>query len=270
MKIMWKCQGDQCKESCCGRFSKQEKQYNKSSLSVEGINHKEIPVSNDDLKNIELVKYINGSPYIDLLEDGTCPYFKSGLCSIYKHRPLACRIYPFYIDQFSGLSIDKNCNGIGCGEMEQKDIDRIIEDIRENDRNYDLRVETINFGEHLMIDGYLADEKKLDSEEAIRDVFKNILELTGMTMLAPPYIVRAEDNQIKDPGGYTGYQLIKESHISVHTFPKRRFISIDVYTCRDGLDIDGVISVFKETFGIGEVEVNFVKRGTRYPKENIA
>jgi S-adenosylmethionine decarboxylase len=90
-----------------------------------------------------------------------------------------------------------------------------------------------------------------------------------MHALIEPVIIEAPDNQIKDPGGWSGYVVIAESHISIHTFPRRRFISADVYTCQNGLDQKLIVDYFKKKFLLEEVEVNFILRGTKYPEHNL-
>lgn len=52
------------------------------------------------------------------------------------------------------------------------------------------------------------------------DALNNLPALIGMTILTPPFVVHANSNEQeggKDPGGYSGFVMIKESHISVHT-----------------------------------------------------
>jgi S-adenosylmethionine decarboxylase len=39
-----------------------------------------------------------------------------------------------------------------------------------------------------------------------------------------------------EPYGYSLLFLLSESHISVHTFPERNYLSFDIYTCREYLD----------------------------------
>lgn len=128
---------------------------------------------------------------------------------------------------------------------------------------------TEHFGEHLMIDGYGGNEQLLDSRELVEGSLTELLGVLGMHALAPPVVFNAPDNHIKDPGGWSGFVVIAESHISIHTFPKRGFVSIDVYTCRNGLDVETIKRYFTEKFGLTELEVNFTKRGTRYPAHNI-
>ena len=90
-----------------------------------------------------------------------------------------------------------------------------------------------------------------------------------MSILGGPEVYRAEANNKKDPGGWTGMVVLQESHISIHTFPARGFLSADVYTCQNGLDVETIKVFFRSRFGISDEEVNFLRRGTRYPAHNL-
>jgi len=63
--------------------------------------------------------------------------------------------------------------------------------------------------------------------------------------------------------------MIAESHISFHTFPKRGFVTIDVYTCQNELDTDKLTREFTDFFKLQDVDEYIKKRGTKYPAENI-
>ncbi len=126
-----------------------------------------------------------------------------------------------------------------------------------------------HFGEHLMIDGYGGNDELLNSKELVLSCLSGLLDKMGMKKLAEPVVYYAQGNDIKDPGGWTGVVVIEESHISIHTFPKRGFVSIDVYTCRNGMDTEFITQFFRDAFLLKELEVNFLKRGTRYPAQNI-
>lgn len=130
-------------------------------------------------------------------------------------------------------------------------------------------MDTTNFGEHLTLDGYRGNFEKLNNRELVLECLANLPGLLGMNKLSEPEIYHAEDNGIKDPGGWTGMVIIAESHISIHTFPARGFLSADVYTCRNGMDCDFVTNYFKEKFELEEMETNFIRRGTKYPAQNI-
>ena len=126
-----------------------------------------------------------------------------------------------------------------------------------------------NFGEHLTIDGYLGDPQKLNDKKLVLHSLKELPLLIGMRPLSKPKIYRAKENGKKDPGGWSGFVIIAESHISVHTFPRRRFVSIDIYTCRNGLPRKFIIKYFRQLFSLKRIEKHFIKRGTKYPKFNI-
>ena len=126
-----------------------------------------------------------------------------------------------------------------------------------------------HFGEHLTIDGYGGDLALLDSREVVFECLDKLPELLGMHKMSEPQVYHSDGNDIKDPGGWTGVVVIAESHISVHTFAKRGFVSIDVYTCKEGMDNDFIIKYFTEKFALKDVETTFLIRGTRYPENDI-
>jgi S-adenosylmethionine decarboxylase len=126
-----------------------------------------------------------------------------------------------------------------------------------------------HFGEHVTIDGYGGDEALLNDGALVTSVLSELPALLGMHILTDPKVVSAPGNDHKDPGGWSGFVMITESHISVHTFPKRGFVSADIYTCRNGLDPAYVEQYFRETFKLMDIEINFIKRGMRYPEHNI-
>jgi S-adenosylmethionine decarboxylase len=127
----------------------------------------------------------------------------------------------------------------------------------------------MHFGEHVTIDGYGGDYDLLNNEEGVRSCFTDLVSALDMHPLYGPEVISAPDNNIKDPGGWSGFVIIAESHISIHTFPKRKFISADVYTCQNGLDVEFVTNFFKERFQLEEVEINYIKRGLKYPEHNL-
>jgi S-adenosylmethionine decarboxylase len=131
------------------------------------------------------------------------------------------------------------------------------------------KTETCNFGVHLMVDGYEGDPVKLSSRESVIKFLNELPDKLGMHKITKPVAKEFDGNDIKDPGGYSGFVMIAESHISIHTFPARKFVSIDVYTCKNEMDKDFVLSHLKETFGLGDMEINYVNRGTKYPLKNL-
>lgn len=127
----------------------------------------------------------------------------------------------------------------------------------------------MNFGVHLTIDGYQGNPAKLNDGEIVRQALNELPEKVGMHILAEAIVLEAPPANPKDGGGYSGFVIIAESHISCHTFPKRRFVSIDVYTCKSEMDNEAIIKYFTDIFELGDVETNFIKRGTRFPDHDL-
>ena len=47
------------------------------------------------------------------------------------------------------------------------------------------------------------------------------------------------------PQGNTLLYLLSESHLSIHTFPERKFLSFDIYTCREYYDNREYIEIYE-------------------------
>lgn len=124
------------------------------------------------------------------------------------------------------------------------------------------------FGPHLMLEAYNCPPEVLNDANIAYKILDELPEKIGMTKLIKPYVVFADGNGEKDPGGWSGFVIIQESHISLHTFIKRRFVTVDVYSCKD-FDVDFAVQYFKDVFKTNDVDFITETRGKRYPPENI-
>lgn len=120
------------------------------------------------------------------------------------------------------------------------------------------------FGMHWTLDGYAADKKALNSMDLVFTALNDLPDLLSMHKIITPYVIRFDGNDKKDPGGYSGFVMIAESHIAIHTFPNRGFVTIDVYTCQGSLDVKTCATYFSKIFGIKKLEENVIERGKRF------
>jgi len=125
------------------------------------------------------------------------------------------------------------------------------------------------FGVHLTIDGYMGNFELLNDMNLVFKVLDELPEKIGMHKIMPPYVICAPPFNEKDSGGISGFVMIAESHISAHTFSKKRFVSIDVYTCKNKLPIDFVVNYFKKAFKLKETEVHEIRRGQKFPEKDL-
>ena len=127
----------------------------------------------------------------------------------------------------------------------------------------------MHFGEHITIDGYGGNPDLLNDKKLVRSSLDDLSSLLKMYQLGTPRVHRAPDNHMKDPGGWSGFVVIAESHIAIHTFPRRKFLTADIYSCKEGIDADFFVDFLKRKFKLDEVETHLIKRGAKYPVRNI-
>ena len=125
-------------------------------------------------------------------------------------------------------------------------------------------------GTHLMLDCFGCEKKVLNSEDDIKKFLFELPGILGMKRLIEPYIIRYDGGETWDKGGITGFMLIAESHISIHTFPSDGFFTADVYSCKP-FDVQKAVDVFKKTFDAKSEKIKVVKRDIEVVREkNLA
>lgn len=120
------------------------------------------------------------------------------------------------------------------------------------------------FGQHLMMDGYGCDREKLMDIDGIYNFLSSYPEEINMTKIMPPYVFKYA-GLVPEDWGISGFVIIAESHISVHTFPDKSYLSVDIFSCKQ-FDGQAAINYISKLFDIQKVEVKFVDRGLEFPK----
>lgn len=121
------------------------------------------------------------------------------------------------------------------------------------------------FGTHLMLDGYNCDRQRLEDISLIYNFLSEYPAHIKMTKIMPPYVFRYEAKNPED-WGISGFVLIAESHISIHTFPDKNYLSLDIFSCKE-FDSDHAISYVNNLFGVQKSEVKLLDRGVEFPKD---
>ena len=121
---------------------------------------------------------------------------------------------------------------------------------------------------HLVIDGYGADPEKLQDVDLIYRFLDGHPAAIGMTKIIPPQVYTYHGKKAED-WGVSGFVLIAESHISVHTFPDREYVSIDIFSCRE-FDADASVGDVEGTFSLRDVKACTLERGLEYTSQRQA
>ena len=115
-------------------------------------------------------------------------------------------------------------------------------------------------GFHLTLDVNINKKYKLDDFSFIYNLLNDIVRLIEMTPISPPIIVKYDGKGKKEEWGLSGFILIAESHISIHTYPEKDYFSMDVYSCKL-FDKEAIISFISNIFESCIINTNFIKRG---------
>ena len=115
---------------------------------------------------------------------------------------------------------------------------------------------------HLIIDGFGANRKTLESEDLIYELLDRYPSRIGMTKVAPPQVFKYTGLKPED-WGVSGFVLIAESHISIHTFPERCYVNIDIFSCKD-FDSEQAIKDLKDIFKFDQLDTHLLNRGLEH------
>ena len=121
---------------------------------------------------------------------------------------------------------------------------------------------------HLVVDGYDGDPLKLQDVDLIARFLDEYPAAIGMTKIVPP-LVYTYHGETPEDWGVSGFVLIAESHISIHTFPDRGYVNIDIFSCKD-FDPSPSVDDVKAAFSLPEVRVWTLDRGIAFDGNHSA
>ena len=115
---------------------------------------------------------------------------------------------------------------------------------------------------HLVVDGYRGDQQKMWDVELVRQFLETYPARLGMTPLCEP-VVLSYNGPISEDSGVSGFVIIAESHISIHTFPYHNHVNIDIFSCK-AFDTQQALEEVKQLFALDEVKTWELDRGLEY------
>lgn len=125
------------------------------------------------------------------------------------------------------------------------------------------------FGLHLTLDGYGGPKEKLADIKLVKRVLNQLPQLLRMHKISPVRVIWYDGGKNHQDCGASGFVMIAESHISIHTFSEKGFLTADVYSCKP-FDTEKTIEFFKKEFELKDLEINVVKIGLKFPRSEIS
>ena len=118
---------------------------------------------------------------------------------------------------------------------------------------------------HLILDLYGCKVEALRDKDGLERMFVDLSKLMGIRLITDPKIIYYAGGEGSPSGeGLSGFAIIAESHISIHTEIRSRYASIDIYSCKE-FDVSSVERYLVDAFEAREVEKRFIVRGGLTP-----
>ncbi|GGM80259.1 S-adenosylmethionine decarboxylase proenzyme [Longimycelium tulufanense] len=109
-------------------------------------------------------------------------------------------------------------------------------------------------GQHVLAELEGVDPALLDDEPFLRRTLAEVLDLAGAT------VCDVISKQF-EPQGVTVLALLSESHASVHTYPERGALFVDVFTCGTRAKPERAVELLTEALRPTSAQVQTINRG---------
>jgi len=120
------------------------------------------------------------------------------------------------------------------------------------------------FGPHLTLDLSNCNKRKLNDLSFIYNLLYELPDKIGMTKITQPYVF-PYSGLVPEDKGITGFVVIAESHISIHTFEEKGYVFIDLFSCKN-FDVEYAAKYLTDAFEAKKVEKNIILRGRDFPR----
>lgn len=114
-----------------------------------------------------------------------------------------------------------------------------------------------------MMDLSECDRAILDDLDACFKLLNTLPEKIGMTKITQPYVFRYS-GPIPEDDGITGVTIIAESHISLHTYPRKGYVFVDLFSCKP-FDVEEAKDCIVQFFQSKSPVVHVQERGVAFP-----
>ncbi len=120
------------------------------------------------------------------------------------------------------------------------------------------------FGPHIMCDIVGIKKEILSDLNFHLNFLKEVPKIINMTPICEPLCFHY-NGLVPEDSGITGFQIIAESHISIHSFEKKNYCFVDIFSCKP-FDYEKILNYFQEIFQPKELRHYLQKRGLDFPR----
>ena len=115
-------------------------------------------------------------------------------------------------------------------------------------------VMTVVLAVHIIAELYGCDQEQISYVESLQPILREVVRASGLTEITSRF------HQF-EPYGVTGFILLAESHVSIHTWPEYGYAAVDIYTCSTEEKANCALSVLLDHLKPKKVEIKKFYRG---------
>ena len=124
----------------------------------------------------------------------------------------------------------------------------------------------MSIGKHIILDLYEVNDEILQSINTstlyiFNDFIEHILKTANVHLLSKNihfFDFNHENKKIE--GAFTALYLLSESHLSIHTWPEKKYIAIDIFTCGN-CNVEYISQRFIDYFEPKNKKLTLLERG---------
>ena len=110
-----------------------------------------------------------------------------------------------------------------------------------------------SLGTHITWDVYNCNAESLSFIPKVKEVLNAIVVELQLSKVN-------ESFKQFEPIGVTGFILLEESHVSIHSWPEHQFAAVDIFSCKP-FDVQKIQNLLMTSFGSDRVVIKQIERG---------
>lgn len=118
-------------------------------------------------------------------------------------------------------------------------------------------------GTHALVELFGCKEKRLDDLLFLKNLFKETIRKSGLQLIK---------NGLKfhkfNPRGATGVALLSSSHLSFHSWPEYKYVTLDIFACDKEEKVYKALELFVKRLKPRRLKKLVLKRGFIIDEEN--
>ncbi|MBU1289815.1 S-adenosylmethionine decarboxylase [Patescibacteria group bacterium] len=114
-------------------------------------------------------------------------------------------------------------------------------------------------GNHLILDLKNCEKiEKLSSKKFVENFIFELVKIAEMKAIIKPKVLYYEHEE-KEESGVTGFVIIADSHVSIHTYPFKESLYLDLFSCKK-FNSRKIVNLVQKTFEPKKLTKKLIKR----------